>query len=855
MFSTNSDGYYTVRFVSNGGTSVPNQSVKKGEYATIPETIEREGFAFVGWYTDTEFTELFFFDTVTIEKDTTLYARWVDITDNTDSDNDGLTDPAEEYLGTDPNNPDTDGDGLTDSFEILKCVTDPLNVDTDNDDVNDGDEDLDNDGLTNSEEAKYGTDPSESDTDNDELADKEEINKYKTDPLKTDTDSDGVSDGKEIELGTDPLTVQSDFSVTETSDDEDTVSASVSLNLSGSQVESLSVDRVINDELFPESIPGYMGGAYNFSVDGKFDSAIISFEFNPANIDNNSEPTIYYYNEEEQELEPLETTINGNVASASVEHFSTYILINRKIFDSAFTWEDEWSTEDKYSEVQIVFVIDDSGSMDDNDPHNLRLSVARELIDTLPKDSKIGVVSFEWGTEVLTNGLTTDKDIAKSFLTTEYFSSSGGTYMYEGIEAALGMFKSTGNDTLRMAVILSDGDAHDTYKHTSIIDAAKSAGVKLYTVGLGNSSTSYFNSYLKPLSNETGGAFYLANTASQLSDIYKDIGKRIDITSDSDYDGIPDYYEENMIGFNGIKIELNKNNPDSDGDGLSDGEEIIIKIKRSLFNNKKVVIVGKMISNPSKIDSDNDGFEDTVDPSPLEPKCYRTFDDYRNNKFKNKTTLTVFVDQPYSSNGIVINLLNNHESVGHTFVGIDNNVSEYAGFWPLNGYGISRAIKRESVPGLIRMNEHGYSTDGINTNTYESLGGYKEKEHKWDTAKTYVIDSTKIGKVEEFSKNYTNLYNMVDKNCTTFAVNVLDNLNISHPIKQHYWEIYPYAAFASNPALSWSFVGINFAFYGYSPANAGQDIKKYYKDYIYCDNYILKDWSIVKGIYDAGYKK
>jgi hypothetical protein len=36
-----------------------------------------------------------------------------------DSDNDGLSDVAEAFLGTDPNNPDTDGDGYSDKEEIL----------------------------------------------------------------------------------------------------------------------------------------------------------------------------------------------------------------------------------------------------------------------------------------------------------------------------------------------------------------------------------------------------------------------------------------------------------------------------------------------------------------------------------------------------------------------------------------------------------------------------------------------------------------------------------------------------------------------------------------------------------------
>jgi len=47
-----------------------------------------------------------------------------------DSDGDGLPDPWEEYLGTDPQNPDTDGDGVSDGDEVRlgSDPTDPADV-------------------------------------------------------------------------------------------------------------------------------------------------------------------------------------------------------------------------------------------------------------------------------------------------------------------------------------------------------------------------------------------------------------------------------------------------------------------------------------------------------------------------------------------------------------------------------------------------------------------------------------------------------------------------------------------------------------------------------------------------------
>ncbi len=46
-----------------------------------------------------------------------------------DSDGDGLSDPDEEALGTDPNNPDSDGDGYTD-FEEAQAGSDPLDAES-----------------------------------------------------------------------------------------------------------------------------------------------------------------------------------------------------------------------------------------------------------------------------------------------------------------------------------------------------------------------------------------------------------------------------------------------------------------------------------------------------------------------------------------------------------------------------------------------------------------------------------------------------------------------------------------------------------------------------------------------------
>ena len=608
---------HTVSFIDSiSGNTIDVELIEEG--LPVPEPTPapaKDGYHFAGWYADQACTETYDFS-APVTSDTSIYAGWLSLHD---TDGDGLADGAETHYGTDIHKQDSDDDGLNDYVEVVILGTDPLSPSTDGSSESDADQDSDGDGISNADEIANGTNPGDNDTDADLLPDDEELS-LGTDPANYDTDGDGASDGTEIRLGTDPLTADESFSMTATAENEDAVVPSVDIVLQGEQVDTLTVEPFADPKMFPEDMPGYLGQAYDFNVSGEFESADIHFEFDISILDTGAEPTIFYFNEQTQLLEELATTIEGNVATATVEHFSTYVLVDRKVFYSSFTWEDVWETEGTFHSVEIVFVIDDSGSMGpvgaNNDPNNERLSVSRDLIDKLPEDSKIGIVWFADNTSLLTPKLTTDRDAAKSFLTTTYFKSVGSTYMYTAINDAFTLFESTAEDVLRMMVVLSDGSANDSSKHSSTIAAAQSERVQIYTVGLGGSSSSYFTNYLRPLAESTGGTFYLASNADALASIYDDINKKIDLSADSDKDGVPDYYEDNMVAFNGTPIHMDKLVEDTDGDKLKDGQEVeIVKIPNA--EGTQVRVVGKLHSYPDKIDSDNDSINDYHDPDPM----------------------------------------------------------------------------------------------------------------------------------------------------------------------------------------------------------------------------------------------
>lgn len=71
-------------------------------------------------------------------------------------------------------------------------------------------QDLDQDGLSNAQEAQAGTLPNSPDTDNDQLNDGDEVNTWKTNPLNPDTDADTLLDGKEVQIQTNPLSPDTD---------------------------------------------------------------------------------------------------------------------------------------------------------------------------------------------------------------------------------------------------------------------------------------------------------------------------------------------------------------------------------------------------------------------------------------------------------------------------------------------------------------------------------------------------------------------------------------------------------------------------------------------------------------------
>ena len=545
--------------------------------------------------------------------------------DMEDSDLDGISNYLEDCFGTRKDSAHSDNDGLTDYEELMIFGTDPNQNDSDNNGVMDGDEDFDVDGLTNLQELDILTNPLNKDTDGDKLLDGQEIEVYNTNPLDKDTDGDYVLDGEEIRISTDPLNPNEMFHAVSTCRTEENIIVSVETDLKGEQYNSLSVTCYENDFLFPNEMAGKISEAYEFKVDGPFTSAKISFQFDDSLWSNSDfAPAIYYFNEEEQILEYIPTTVIGNTAFIDVTHFSKYILLDSTEFENGFEWDDVTNLNYYSSKPEILYlkdrsidVVDSLESVQyDREKDIKKTHLLSYLVDAVPEGGKLGYVEYTAGhTDIF---LTYDKEAVKTSVKNGVFGILLGSphlsqLLLEGMDA----FDDGDEKVLKIIVCITEGQLADQHLFDKVLQKAKDKRVILCFAGMCDENMPTVKNYFKPLAQMTGGKYYSFDEAKKIVDFYSDDAPLSDVTINSDDDSIPDYYEDHLVIFNTRRMHMNKHKSDTDGDTIPDDEEIQL---RPYWNHDKtkVTVIGKVISRPDLPDGDVDGIPDVDDPKPLE---------------------------------------------------------------------------------------------------------------------------------------------------------------------------------------------------------------------------------------------
>ncbi len=534
-----------------------------------------------------------------------------DLADELDADDDLIPADIEVQLGLDPDDADTDDDGLADIEELWTTFTDPATASTDGA-TNDRDADPDQDGLGNYDELAAGSDPLVADTDGDTLHDGTEVLTLGTDPSTRDTDADRLDDDSELRVGTDPLDPDTDDDGILDGDEVYTTSASFPDN--GVEVAITGVgDIAPSVALLDESesdwlgdLPGLASDVVDITTPQPFERATLTIPFDPAAVDNGdfAGVGILYFDEAAGTWVPLpaaQTTVDpSGVVTAVTDHFTLFAVFYIPNWQAVLdAFDPDPGTGGGGGEAQfvdVVLVLDSSGSMLSNDPLGLRKVASKDFIDALIEGDQVAVVDFDSFAR-LYQPLTTDFAAAKAAV--DLVNSSGGTNIGAGVSVANNELINNGDPThARVQIVLTDGVG--SY-NPALTQQAIDNDIVIYTIGLGSGVDA---GLLTGIAEATGGQYFPVATADDLPDVFSRIPVNLDPAGDEDFDGIPNGTELNgAITGSGATYFLDPFDPDTDGDGLMDGDEIFL-------GDFSVLYAYVVSSDPTSIDSDNDGLGD-----------------------------------------------------------------------------------------------------------------------------------------------------------------------------------------------------------------------------------------------------
>lgn len=558
-----------------------------------------------------------------------------------DSDSDGVPDYLEKLYHSDKYKADTDGDGLSDYQEIHLLHSDPALKDTDGNRVEDGDEDADGDGLTNLEELVLHTNPAKADTDGDNLSDGEEVNVNKTSPLKADTDGDGLSDYEEIKLGLDPLKVSSDG----VQNDADRLFAQT---LGSAEIDEmlLSEDALLIPSL-SGNVPGFIDERVKISaaeeyllpdqravvgkavsIDSSYDGTYdLTLSFKRRTLEEAYASDLVICMLRDGKIVPCDTLPGAeeNAIETQISAGGIYFVLNAETFlnnlgvaPNALAKKSTLAKKanSRLGQADVVFVIDTSLSAGDTasriaqyiDTFTDRLADGGKIV---PNFAMIGTDGS--GARILKNG-------PSNWFTDASELSAKITQLKNAEKTAADALDAAGKLDYRSSadkfvVLVTDSSLQLQEKNPANTIKQKIKSYSEKGISASVMTTPGKNAAYKELYQKTGGAY--ADLSGNIGTEFAALaGYMADKVNDGAWVLLNDYQYVKLDGpvsaANGI---------DTDGDGLSDNEELGVLETRDLsaFSDDAAqtsVSVYSTLSNPTASDSDYDGIDDASDPKP-----------------------------------------------------------------------------------------------------------------------------------------------------------------------------------------------------------------------------------------------
>ncbi|MFW5924153.1 MAG: vWA domain-containing protein [archaeon] len=205
------------------------------------------------------------------------------------------------------------------------------------------------------------------------------------------------------------------------------------------------------------------------------------------------------------------------------------------------TAETEVDTDYYRRGIDVVFVLDESGSMGDPTPdgnikRDAMVGSSQTFLGYLNNSiDRAGIVGYNstYHTSspshyhLIDDQYYLSNDFVEANKTLETLVAQGGTRINEGLYKMLAINDLTsGTNRKQIGLLLTDGKNNPEDLNDDTIERAKDAAandIVIYTIGFGDPDGEFNETLLKRVADITGGEYHYATNASELEDVFEDI--------------------------------------------------------------------------------------------------------------------------------------------------------------------------------------------------------------------------------------------------------------------------------------------------------------------------------------------
>ena len=216
----------------------------------------------------------------------------------------------------------------------------------------------------------------------------------------------------------------SEKSITAKFESEDGVIEHISVDYKvvGNPLSKVKITNLDDKEANINEVVAKVGSSFDISgnfSNAQLDEATITIKYDKDKLPegtNEEDLSVFWYDEENNEVVKMPSKVNvkKSTVTMTTDHFSEYTLGDGAMWDEIWA-KDMAKIREENSTFNVAFVVDDSGSMGQNDQTDKRLSSSLNAITSLGDKDKYSIIKFSSSATVIQD-FTLDKTLVSDAL-------------------------------------------------------------------------------------------------------------------------------------------------------------------------------------------------------------------------------------------------------------------------------------------------------------------------------------------------------------------------------------------------------------------------------------------------------